>query len=164
MKLFRAIPNTKYTIWATTWQNKQCGCAPSEDSDQPRHPPSLISPLCAWWVAKDPSFLHGVSEDSDQTGRMPRLIWVFGGRTLTLLVLSCRGLFWPNPTRTPPMVSAYRYDPKFSDWQVLANDQTESAIRSGSTLFYIPSTHFGRIKLSSHEQCFFGNNYLPTKL
>ena len=29
------------------------------------------------------------SEDSDQTGRMPRLIWVFGGRTLTLLVLSC---------------------------------------------------------------------------
>ena len=31
------------------------------------------------------------SEDSDQTGRMPRLIWVFAGRTLTLLVLSCRG-------------------------------------------------------------------------
>ena len=29
-------------IWATTWQNQQCGCAPSEDSDQPRHPPSLI--------------------------------------------------------------------------------------------------------------------------
>ena len=33
------------------------------------------------------------SEDSDQTGRMPRLIWVFAGRTLTLLVLSCRGSF-----------------------------------------------------------------------
>ena len=31
------------------------------------------------------------SEDSDQTGRMPRLIWVFAARTLTLLVLSCRG-------------------------------------------------------------------------
>ena len=31
------------------------------------------------------------SEDSDQTGRMPRLIRVFAGRTLTLLVLSCRG-------------------------------------------------------------------------
>ena len=26
------------------------------------------------WVAKDPSFLHADSEDSDQTGRMPRLI------------------------------------------------------------------------------------------
>ena len=31
------------------------------------------------------------SEDSDQTGRMPRLIWVFAGHTVTLLVLSCRG-------------------------------------------------------------------------
>ena len=29
-------------IGATTWQNQQNECAPSEDSDQPRHPPSLI--------------------------------------------------------------------------------------------------------------------------
>ena len=29
-------------IWAATWQNQQCGCAPSEDSDQPGHPPCLI--------------------------------------------------------------------------------------------------------------------------
>ena len=29
-------------IWATSWQNQQCGCAPSEDSDQPGHSPSLI--------------------------------------------------------------------------------------------------------------------------
>ena len=47
--------------------------------------------LCAQWVAKDPSFLHTDSEDSDQTGRVPRLIWVFAGRTFILLVLSCRG-------------------------------------------------------------------------
>ena len=39
------------------------------------------------WVAKDPSFLHVDSEDSDQTGRMPRLIGVFTGHTTTLLVL-----------------------------------------------------------------------------
>ena len=37
--------------------------------------------LCAQRVAKDPRFLHADSEDSDQTGRMPRLIWVFAGRT-----------------------------------------------------------------------------------
>ena len=49
------------------------------------------SSLCAQWVAKDPRFLHADSEDSDQTGWMPRLIWVFAGRTLILLVLSCRG-------------------------------------------------------------------------
>ena len=49
--------------------------------------------LCAQWVGKDLSFLHADSEDSDQTGRTPRLIWVFAGHTTTLLVLSCRGLF-----------------------------------------------------------------------
>ena len=27
--------------WAATWQNQQNGCAPSEDSDQSGHPPSL---------------------------------------------------------------------------------------------------------------------------
>ena len=32
-------------------------------------------------VAQDPSFLHAESEDSDQTGWMPRLIWIFAGRT-----------------------------------------------------------------------------------
>ena len=49
------------------------------------------SSLCAQWVAKDPSFFHADSEDSEQTGRMPRLIWVFAGRTTTLLVLSWGG-------------------------------------------------------------------------
>ena len=36
--------------------------------------PSDQSSLCAQWVPKDPSFLHAEREDSDQTGRMPRLI------------------------------------------------------------------------------------------
>ena len=31
------------------------------------------------------------SEELAQTGQMPRLIWVFAGRTLNLLVLLCRG-------------------------------------------------------------------------
>ena len=38
-----------------------------------------LGPLATYWA-------H--SEDSDQTGRMPRLIWVFAGRTVILLVLS----------------------------------------------------------------------------
>ena len=29
-------------IWATSWQNQQTGFAPSDDLDQPGHPPSLI--------------------------------------------------------------------------------------------------------------------------
>ena len=43
------------------------------------------SSLCSQWLAKNPSFLHVDSEDSDQPGWMPRLIWVFAGRTVTLL-------------------------------------------------------------------------------
>ena len=39
------------------------------------------SSLCTKWVAKDPSFVHADSEDSDQTGQMARLIWVFAGGT-----------------------------------------------------------------------------------
>ena len=31
-----------FYIWATTWQNQQNECAPSEDSDEPGHPPSLF--------------------------------------------------------------------------------------------------------------------------
>ena len=57
-------------------------CALSEDSDQPGLCPVWSeSSLGTQWVPKDPGFLHADSEDSDQTGRMPRLIWVFAGRT-----------------------------------------------------------------------------------
>ena len=71
--------------WAATWQNQQCGCAPSEDADQPGHPPSLIrvcpvwseSSLSAWRNLGSLAIHWAHSEDS--------------GRTLILLVLSCRG-------------------------------------------------------------------------
>ena len=38
--------------------------------------------LCAQWVAKGSMLLQADSEDSDQIGRMHRLIWVFAGRTV----------------------------------------------------------------------------------
>ena len=54
------------------YKTNKMTCAPSEDSDQPGHPPSQ-------WVAEDPIFLHADSQDSDQTGRMSRLGGVFAG-------------------------------------------------------------------------------------
>ena len=79
---------TKPTKWV--WAQRRLRSAwASAQSDQ--------SSLCAHWVARDPSFLHADSKDSDQTGRMPRLSWVFAGRTLILLVLSCRGSFRSYP-------------------------------------------------------------------
>ena len=59
------------------------------------HPVWSESSLCAHWVAKDPSFLHTDSKDSDQTGRM--LIWAFAGHTVILLVLSWGGSNTVNP-------------------------------------------------------------------
>ena len=73
---------TKPTKWLCAQRRLRSTWA-SVQSDQ--------SSLCAQWVAKDPCFFHANSEDSDQTGRMPRLICVFAGRTLTLLVLSRGG-------------------------------------------------------------------------
>ena len=54
------------------------------------------SSLCAKWVAEGPRFLHVDSEDSDQTGRMPRLIWVFGGRTLIFVCFVMSRLIWTH--------------------------------------------------------------------
>ena len=48
------------------------------------------SSLSAWRNLRSLATHWAHSKDSDQTGRMPRLIWVFAGRTLILLVLSCR--------------------------------------------------------------------------
>ena len=60
---------TSPTYEPQNYKTNKMTCSPSEDSDQPGHPPSQ-------WVAEDPMFLHADSEDSDQTGRMSRLIWV----------------------------------------------------------------------------------------
>ena len=49
------------------------------------------SSLSTWRKLGSLATLWVHREDSGQTGRMPRLIWVFAGRTLILLVLSCRG-------------------------------------------------------------------------
>ena len=68
--------------------------------------------LCAQWVAKDPSFFHADSEDSDQTGRMPRLIWVFAGRTLIFLVLSFRGSVMANELPSIKMCTVIRIPPQ----------------------------------------------------
>ena len=73
-------------------KTNKMACAPSEDSDQPGHSPSLIRVFTARLKkAMILSYPLSASEDSDQTGRMPRLIWVFAGRTATLLVLSRGG-------------------------------------------------------------------------
>ena len=76
---------TKPTKWVcaqrrlrSAWASAQC-----DPSLRCQHEETLF--LATDWA---------YSEDSDQTGRMPRLIWVFAGRTLILLVLICRGSYY----------------------------------------------------------------------
>ena len=79
-------------IWAKTWQNQWNEFAPREDSGQPGHLPSVISLAVRMkkpWVLSYPLS----PQQRLQTGWMPRLIWVFAGRTLILLVLWCRVSF-----------------------------------------------------------------------
>ena len=82
---------TKQTKWVCAQRRLRSAWA-SAQSDQ--------SSLCAQWVAKDPSVLHADSEDSDQTWRMPRLIWVFAGHTCHLVVFFMRRLIYLTALKT----------------------------------------------------------------
>ena len=113
---------TMEQIWATSWQNQQNGmCAQRRLSSAWVSVQSDQSSLSAWrklgslathwvhqsslsaWRKLGSLATHWVhSKDSDQTGQMPRLIWVFAGCTSTLLVLSWGGSFsvWLCPDRS----------------------------------------------------------------
>ena len=114
-----------------------------------------IGPLTIYWA-------H--SGDSDQTGQMPRLIWVFAGRTchffgFVLQRLICCWIptiyvFMQKYGKLPWVVIKYINGPKFLDRHVWANsvdpDQTApgavwwgSTVCWGSTLFVIHSASFG---------------------
>ena len=107
------------------------------------------SSLCAQWAAKDQWFLHVDSEDSDQTGRMPRLIWVLAGRTLTFLVLSCRGSCLENHMRDSNYITTLSYQLKynlFSCPQTLGPSMlsrlTQLLLIVNTSLFCVFSFHF----------------------
>ena len=88
------------------------------------------SSLCAQWVAKGPSFLHADSEDSDQTGRMPSLIWV---------VASAHSLCWF--CHEAAQLSAYKASNFGGNdlwWALNAALQKSSAKRQGFILKLFP--------------------------
>ena len=83
-------------LWAATWQNQETECAPSEDSDQPGHPLSLIRVFAvhmkkACVLSYPLSAQRRLWTDRADAQADP---WVFAGRTVTLLVLSCRGSYF----------------------------------------------------------------------
>ena len=97
-------------IWAVSWQNQQNDCAPSEDSDQPGHPPWVWSEslLCSQWV----SFFMRTAKTLIRLGRCPDWSESSLSAHAILLVLSCSGSYcdyfksleasvWNNFNTTP---------------------------------------------------------------
>ena len=86
-----------YTIWAASSQNPtKWPLCPAKTLINPGIRPvwsmsslstSSVGPLTTYWV-------H--SEGSDQTGRMPRLIWVFAGRTYNFVGFVTWRLIWKS--------------------------------------------------------------------
>ena len=65
------------------------------------HPVWSESSLSAHWAVKVSRFLHADSEDSDQKGRMPSLIWVFTGligHFVGFIMLQLFLIFWNSLT------------------------------------------------------------------
>ena len=54
--------------------NKMNVCLAKTQISQGNHQSDQCASLCAQWAAKDPSFLHADSEDSDQTGHTAILL------------------------------------------------------------------------------------------
>ena len=91
----RTLVHHNKNICAASWQNQQNGmCAQRRLRSAWASAQSDQSSLSAWRKLGSLATHWAHSEDSDQTGRMSRLIWVFSGRTVILLVLSWGGLSW----------------------------------------------------------------------
>ena len=76
------MSNELLHIWAGARKTYKMAYEPSEDSDQPGiRPVWSESTLSAWRKLGSLATHWAHSEDSGQNGRMPRLIWVFAGRT-----------------------------------------------------------------------------------
>ena len=132
---------TKPTEWVCAQWRLRSAWA-SLQSDQ--------SSLCAQWVAKDPSFLHADNEDSYQTGQMPRLVWVFAGHMLILLVLSWCGSYYsrwlyyccccflqPSICRNPVCNNRSKFmldvnKSRFVDFQKVRIQETQAELPRGS--------------------------------
>ena len=80
-------------IWAASCQNQWHVRPAKTQISLGIHPVWSESSLSAWRKVGSLATHWAHSKDTDQNGWMPRLIWVFAGRTVILLVLSWSGSF-----------------------------------------------------------------------
>ena len=89
LSLYRKV----YILHTESAQDKthKMGCAPSEDSDQPRHPPSLISSISAWKLGLLTTHWAHSIDWSDWADARPDSSESSLDVHVILLVLSCAG-------------------------------------------------------------------------
>ena len=99
---------TKQTTWLCAQRRLRSAwaSAQSEQSIRCQHEKSLGHELSNKRTAK-----------TDQTGRMSRLIWVVAWRTVTLLVLSCRGSIVYLPCRCLEIIMRSETSQKIPTYQ-----------------------------------------------
>ena len=84
--------DSKMKIWARHGKtNEMCVRPAKTQVSLGVRPVRSESSLSTWRKLGSLATYWAHREDSDQTRRMPSLIWVFAGCSLTLLVLSCHG-------------------------------------------------------------------------
>ena len=91
-----------FIIWAASWQNQLSDCAPSEDSDQPRNPPSLIRVFAvrmknAWVLSFPLSAQRRLWSDWADAQADLSLRWThthFVGFVMTWLILPALLIIW----------------------------------------------------------------------
>ena len=94
--------------WATTVRNQKMTCVPSEDSDQPGHPPSLIR-VFAVRMIEPWGLSYPLSAQRRQIGLCGCTGWSESslGAYVVLLILSCCGsnilYLWP-PSKIPSWI------------------------------------------------------------
>ena len=124
-------------------------------------PPVWSESSLSAWRNLGPVATHWAhSEDSNQTGLMPRLVWVFAGRTLILLVLSCRGYIITKTREWT--IGQFKVA-----WSLHATCLVVSCICMGKLLCRLIHLN-GEVALSSHafewESCFVASCICMDKL
>ena len=84
--------------------------------------------LCAQWVGKEPNALHADIEDSDQTGRMPRLILVFAGCTCYFVGFVMRRLKWDGAVTPSSRAFGQYWIPETTHNELIDPTATENII------------------------------------
>ena len=140
----------KRWIWASTWQNQQNECAPSEDQ-------SLRCALIG--LLRTQVFFMRTAKILIRLGG-----WVCAGRTVILLVLSCRGSYAVYNTRITCLVRLYCCKGIISHWRQALIPTRGFAFQVGNKAFL--SLGFGPGGISGMNLvhvCHWVSSYPPYK-